>query len=89
MDEADVLGDRIAIINDGELICAGTSLFLRRKYAAGYQVILVRDPDSNPEYQDSEGSDSDNPVDSKSDSEENAVIKASNNYKIFCFLFVF
>merc|ERR1719273_992802 len=32
MDEADLLGDRIAIINCGKLVCVGTSLFLKSLY---------------------------------------------------------
>ena len=32
MDEADLLGDRIAIMADGELQCCGSSLFLKGKY---------------------------------------------------------
>ena len=31
MDEADLLGDRIAIINNGKLVCLGSSLFLRSR----------------------------------------------------------
>lgn len=32
MEEADLLGDRIAIMADGELQCCGTSLFLKKKF---------------------------------------------------------
>jgi ATP-binding cassette subfamily A (ABC1) protein 3 len=32
MDEADLLGDRIAIMANGRLQCCGTSMFLKRKY---------------------------------------------------------
>ena len=32
MDEADHLGDRIAIMAEGMLKCYGTSLFLKKKY---------------------------------------------------------
>ena len=71
MDEADILGDRIAIINDGELVCAGSSLFLRRKYADGYRLVLVRNPDLQPKLSD--GSDADETVDSDSESGEYAV----------------
>lgn len=31
MDEADLLGDRIAIMGDGKLRCCGSSLFLKKK----------------------------------------------------------
>nr|XP_024649838.1 ATP-binding cassette sub-family A member 3-like [Macaca nemestrina] len=33
MDEADLLGDRIAIMAKGELQCCGSSLFLKQKYS--------------------------------------------------------
>uniref|UniRef100_W8AEW5 ATP-binding cassette sub-family A member 3 n=1 Tax=Ceratitis capitata TaxID=7213 RepID=W8AEW5_CERCA len=42
MDEADVLGDRIAIMCDGELKCHGTSFFLKKKYGSGYRLICVK-----------------------------------------------
>lgn len=32
MEEADLLGDRIAIICNGELQCCGSSMFLKKKY---------------------------------------------------------
>ena len=37
MDEADLLGDRIAIMAEGELQCVGTSLFLKKKYGECFQ----------------------------------------------------
>ena len=42
MDEADLLGDRIAIMADGQLQCCGSSLFLKNKYGllVGNQLIL-------------------------------------------------
>ena len=36
MDEADILGDRIAIMAEGQLVCAGSSEFLKAKYGVGY-----------------------------------------------------
>ena len=42
MDEADVLGDRIAIISQGKLCCVGSSLFLKSRYGNGYYLTLVR-----------------------------------------------
>jgi ATP-binding cassette subfamily A (ABC1) protein 3 len=44
MDEADLLGDRIAIMADGRLMCSGSSLFLKSKYGVGYHLTLVRGP---------------------------------------------
>lgn len=42
MDEADLLGDRIAIISQGELKCCGSSLFLKKKLGSGYYLTLVQ-----------------------------------------------
>ncbi|KAK7490493.1 hypothetical protein BaRGS_00018279 [Batillaria attramentaria] len=42
MDEADVLGDRIAIISHGKLCCIGSSLFLKDRFGSGYYLTLVR-----------------------------------------------
>ena len=43
MDEADILGDRIAIISHGKLRCCGSSLFLKKCFGSGYYLTLVRD----------------------------------------------
>ncbi|KAL5277954.1 ABCA3.2 family protein [Megaselia abdita] len=42
MDEADVLGDRIAIMCDSELKCYGTSFFLKKRFGSGYILICVK-----------------------------------------------
>lgn len=42
MDEADLLGDRIAIMAEGEVKCYGTSLFLKNRYGAGYHMTIVK-----------------------------------------------
>jgi len=42
MDEADILGDRIAIMAEGELRCCGSSLFLKKMYGVGYQLTIER-----------------------------------------------
>ena len=44
MDEADILGDRIAIISHGKLRCVGSSLFLKTKFGDGYHLTLVKQP---------------------------------------------
>ncbi|XP_051024070.1 ATP-binding cassette sub-family A member 17-like [Acomys russatus] len=44
MDEADLLGDRIAIMAKGELQCCGSPPFLKQKYGAGYYMTLIRTP---------------------------------------------
>ncbi|KAL6118634.1 uncharacterized protein ACO6RY_03402 [Pungitius sinensis] len=43
MDEADILGDRIAIISQGKMRCFGSSLFLKKRFGSGYYLTLVRD----------------------------------------------
>ncbi|XP_075216775.1 phospholipid-transporting ATPase ABCA3-like isoform X2 [Lycorma delicatula] len=49
MEEADVLGDRIAIMDHGKVRCYGTSMFLKKVYGAGYFMTLLTKPqaDSN------------------------------------------
>ena len=42
MDEADLLGDRIAVMSDGELQTVGSSLFLKKKYGGGYHLVIVK-----------------------------------------------
>lgn len=40
LDEADLLSDRLAIISSGELQCIGTTMYLKRKYGEGYNLII-------------------------------------------------
>ncbi|KAL8560975.1 hypothetical protein ACOMHN_061189 [Nucella lapillus] len=42
MDEADLLGDRIAIMAEGVIKCCGTSMFLKKLYGAGYHLVIVK-----------------------------------------------
>ncbi|XP_058537073.1 phospholipid-transporting ATPase ABCA3-like [Ochotona princeps] len=44
MDEADVLGDRIAIMVQGYLRCYGSSIFLKKLYGVGYHIVMVKAP---------------------------------------------
>ena len=44
MDEADLLGDRIAIMAEGKLKCCGSSLYLKHLYGAGYRLTFVKGP---------------------------------------------
>ncbi|XP_076264015.1 ATP binding cassette subfamily A member 3 isoform X2 [Rhynchophorus ferrugineus] len=48
MDEADLLGDRIAIMAGGELQCCGSSFFLKKKYGAGYHLIMDKSVHCDP-----------------------------------------
>uniref|UniRef100_A0A673HB38 ABC transporter domain-containing protein n=1 Tax=Sinocyclocheilus rhinocerous TaxID=307959 RepID=A0A673HB38_9TELE len=43
MDEADILGDRIAIISHGRVCCCGSSLFLKKTYGRGYYLTIARE----------------------------------------------
>jgi ATP-binding cassette subfamily A (ABC1) protein 3 len=42
MDEADVLGDRIGIMAKGQMMCLGSSLFLKKRFGAGYKLTMVK-----------------------------------------------
>ncbi|CAG7823081.1 unnamed protein product [Allacma fusca] len=42
MDEADLLGDRIAIISQGKLKTCGSSLYLKNNFGQGYSLHLVK-----------------------------------------------
>ncbi|XP_076644769.1 phospholipid-transporting ATPase ABCA3 [Halictus rubicundus] len=41
MEEADILGDRIAIVHGGKLKCYGTSLFLKKQYGYGHMEVTL------------------------------------------------
>ncbi|KAF8768213.1 ATP-binding cassette sub-family A member 3 like protein [Argiope bruennichi] len=45
MEEADILGDRIAIMAEGELQCCGSPMFLKQKFGTGYHLHVVKDQD--------------------------------------------
>lgn len=50
MDEADILGDRICIMSEGQLQCTGSSLFLKNRYGVGYNLVIAKkDRKPNPE----------------------------------------
>ena len=42
LDEADVLGDRIAIISRGQLQCSGSALFLKGAFGEGYHLTMAK-----------------------------------------------
>lgn len=42
MDEADILGDRIAIMAEGEVQCIGSSLFLKNRFGVGYNLVIAK-----------------------------------------------
>ncbi|KAJ8408338.1 hypothetical protein AAFF_G00257520 [Aldrovandia affinis] len=56
MDEADLLGDRVAIISQGKLCCCGSPLFLKARLGTGYYLTAVkRDVESGPSHSVSAG----------------------------------
>jgi ATP-binding cassette subfamily A (ABC1) protein 3 len=42
MEEADNLGDRIGIMSHGQMLCCGTSDFLKNKFGEGYNLVVVK-----------------------------------------------
>lgn len=48
MDEADVLGDRIAIMAEGDLKTVGSSFFLKKKFGVGYRLVCVKASGCDP-----------------------------------------
>lgn len=48
MDEADLLGDQIAIMAEGKLQCQGSSLFLKHRFGAGYLLTMIKKVEENP-----------------------------------------
>ena len=41
LEEAEILGDRIGIMNEGKYICSGTSNFLKSKYPCGFNINFI------------------------------------------------
>ncbi|KAH7984994.1 hypothetical protein HPB52_024391 [Rhipicephalus sanguineus] len=44
MEEADVVGDRIAILAEGTIRCCGSSQFLKHRFGTGYHLDIVKRP---------------------------------------------
>lgn len=44
MEEADVLGDRIAMMAHGKMLTLGNSIALKNEFGAGYRISIVTDP---------------------------------------------
>ena len=42
MDEADILGDRVGIMSEGELICLGSPLFLKNRFGSGFTLTVIK-----------------------------------------------
>lgn len=46
MDEADLLGDTISIMNKGRLQCSGSSIYLKSKLGMGYVLAMSIESDA-------------------------------------------
>ncbi|KAL1427721.1 hypothetical protein MTO96_017157 [Rhipicephalus appendiculatus] len=44
LDEADVLGDRVAIMANGRIRCAGSPMFLKQRFGTGYRMLINKMP---------------------------------------------
>ncbi|CAE7379072.1 ABCA3, partial [Symbiodinium natans] len=49
MDEAETLGDRIAIMAAGKVKCVGSALFLKSQYGVGYTLTIAKTPQPTAE----------------------------------------
>ncbi|XP_045693112.1 ATP-binding cassette sub-family A member 6 isoform X1 [Phyllostomus hastatus] len=49
VDEADILADRKVIMSNGRLKCAGSSIFLKKRWGLGYHLSLYRNEICDPE----------------------------------------
>eukprot|EP00439_Symbiodinium_sp_Y106_P019736 s2508_g2.t1 len=49
MDEAETLGDRIAIMAAGKVKCVGSALFLKSQYGVGYTLTIAKSPQQSAE----------------------------------------
>ncbi|XP_058456303.1 phospholipid-transporting ATPase ABCA3-like isoform X2 [Malaya genurostris] len=50
MDEADILGDRVAIMANGDLMAVGSPFYLKKKFGRGYRLVCVTEASCNPTY---------------------------------------
>lgn len=44
MAEADILGNRIAIMEKGSIKCCESPICLKKKYGLGYHMVMIKDP---------------------------------------------
>ena len=49
MEEADVLGDRIAIMSEGQVKCTGSPMFLKSNLGAGFSLTITKDSKTESE----------------------------------------
>ena len=49
MEEADMLGDRIAIMAEGQVKCCGSPMFLKSNLGAGFTLTITKESDTKSE----------------------------------------
>ncbi|KAK3089434.1 hypothetical protein FSP39_003578, partial [Pinctada imbricata] len=49
LDEADIIGDRIAIMHDGRVLCNGSAMFLKQNLGSGYHLKFNKEDDCDLE----------------------------------------
>lgn len=47
MDEADLLGDRVGIMNQGQLVCLGSSSFLKQHYGSSPKLLIKKNKNAD------------------------------------------
>ncbi|KAI9209270.1 uncharacterized protein BJ171DRAFT_437248 [Polychytrium aggregatum] len=57
MDEAEVLGDQIVVVNKGKMQVSGTSMFLKSKFGIGYHLLIERSRQAHDGHSDVNGED--------------------------------
>lgn len=73
LDEAELLGDRVAMVANGSLCCCGSPLFLRRHLGCSYYLTLVKS-DRSLHTQDSKGNSGNPSQKQKPDSKGNMAV---------------
>jgi ABC-type multidrug transport system ATPase subunit len=76
MEEADILGDTIAILKKGKLEVCGTSLYLKNHYGIGYNLYIIK----------SGNCDEDKIVEFVKENVENVQVKAARGNELNCLL---
>ncbi|GAB1295321.1 ATP-binding cassette sub-family A member 7 [Apodemus speciosus] len=80
LDEAELLGDRVAMVAGGSLCCCGSPLFLRRHLGCGYYLTLVKSSqslDTRDAKEDSEDPGQEKKSDSKGESADTAFTQGT------------
>ena len=86
MDEAEVLGDRIAIISKGSLLCCGSFEFLKHHYGHGHHLNMVLSDVTIPPVHQQEGEVEEEEVKEEEEEDRVFLTQQANNTEIMSFL---